>query len=62
MTRALHLAADGDQQVSPSADHLPNVAFDNYPDQVDFMPFIPVSPTQTPIPESRRDTPPERYA
>ena len=29
----------------------PNVAFDVYPDQVDFMQFIPVSPTQTLIRE-----------
>jgi phenylpropionate dioxygenase-like ring-hydroxylating dioxygenase large terminal subunit len=29
----------------------PNVAFDIYPDQVDFMQFIPVSPTQTLIRE-----------
>lgn len=29
----------------------PNVAFDVYPDQVDFMQFIPVSPTQTMIRE-----------
>jgi phenylpropionate dioxygenase-like ring-hydroxylating dioxygenase large terminal subunit len=29
----------------------PNVAFDIYPDQVDFMQFIPVSPTETLIRE-----------
>ncbi len=29
----------------------PNVAFDIYPDQIDFMQFIPVSPTQTMIRE-----------
>ena len=29
----------------------PNIAFDIYPDQVDFMQFIPVSPTQTMIRE-----------
>ena len=29
----------------------PNVAFDIYPDQVDFMQFLPVSPTQTVIRE-----------
>jgi len=29
----------------------PNVAFDVYPDQIDFMQFIPVSPTQTMIRE-----------
>ncbi|HJQ59486.1 MAG TPA: RHO alpha subunit C-terminal catalytic domain-containing protein, partial [Vineibacter sp.] len=49
----------------PEADHLPpshrrkwlyyklfpNVAFDIYPDQVDFMQFIPVSPAETLIRE-----------
>jgi phenylpropionate dioxygenase-like ring-hydroxylating dioxygenase large terminal subunit len=29
----------------------PNVAFDVYPDQIDFMQFVPVSPTQTMIRE-----------
>ena len=29
----------------------PNVAFDIYPDQVDFMQFVPVSPTETLIRE-----------
>jgi phenylpropionate dioxygenase-like ring-hydroxylating dioxygenase large terminal subunit len=29
----------------------PNVAFDIYPDQIDFMQFIPVSPTETLIRE-----------
>ena len=29
----------------------PNVAFDIYPDQIDFMQFLPVSPTQTLIRE-----------
>lgn len=40
----------------------PNLAFDVYPDQVDFMQFVPVSPTETLIreiayarPDSRRD-------
>jgi phenylpropionate dioxygenase-like ring-hydroxylating dioxygenase large terminal subunit len=53
------------QHFLPQVDHLPadkqrhwlyfklwpNVAFDIYPDQVDFMQFIPVSPTQTMIRE-----------
>jgi phenylpropionate dioxygenase-like ring-hydroxylating dioxygenase large terminal subunit len=40
----------------------PNVAFDIYPDQIDFMQFIPISPTETLIreiayvhPDSRRE-------
>jgi phenylpropionate dioxygenase-like ring-hydroxylating dioxygenase large terminal subunit len=46
----------------------PNVAFDIYPDQVDFMQMIPVSPTQTLIreiayvhPDSRREMRVARY-
>ncbi|WP_158917191.1 aromatic ring-hydroxylating dioxygenase subunit alpha [Caulobacter sp. S45] len=46
----------------------PNMAFDVYPDQVDFMQFIPVSATQTLIreiayahPDSRRETRAARY-
>ncbi len=46
----------------------PNVAFDIYPDQVDFMQFIPVSPTQTLIreiayalPDDRREMRAARY-
>ena len=46
----------------------PNVAFDIYPDQVDFMQFIPVSPTETIIreiayvhPDSRREMRASRY-
>lgn len=46
----------------------PNVAFDIYPDQVDFMQFIPVSPTQTLIreiayvhPDSSREMKAARY-
>ena len=46
----------------------PNVAFDIYPDQVDFMQFIPVSPTQTIIreiayalPDERREMKAARY-
>ncbi len=46
----------------------PNVAFDVYPDQLDFMQFIPVSPTQTVIreiayalPDDRREMKAARY-
>ena len=46
----------------------PNVAFDVYPDQVDFMQFIPVSPTETLIreiayvhPDTSRDLRAARY-
>ena len=46
----------------------PNQAFDIYPDQVDFMQFIPVSPTQTMIreiayalPDARREMKAARY-
>jgi carnitine monooxygenase subunit len=46
----------------------PNVAFDIYPDQVDFMQFIPVSPTETMIreiayvhPEQSRELSAARY-
>src|SRR5262249_6380563 len=46
----------------------PNVAFDIYPDQVDFMQFLPVSPTETLIraiayvhPDSRREMIATRY-
>ena len=70
------------QRFLPSADHLPkaqqrqwlyfklwpNVAFDIYPDQVDFMQFIPVSATQTMIreiayalPDNRREMKAVRY-
>jgi carnitine monooxygenase subunit len=70
------------QQFLPQVDHLPadkqrhwlyfklwpNVAFDIYPDQVDFMQFIPVSPTQTLIreiayalPDARREMKAARY-
>jgi carnitine monooxygenase subunit len=70
------------QHFLPVADHLPadkqrqwlyfklwpNVAFDIYPDQVDFMQFIPVSPTQTIIreiayalPDTRREMKAARY-
>jgi phenylpropionate dioxygenase-like ring-hydroxylating dioxygenase large terminal subunit len=46
----------------------PNVAFDIYPDQIDFMQFIPVSPTETlireiayVIPDERREMKAARY-
>ena len=38
----------------------PNVAFDIYPDQVDFMQFLPVSPTETVIREISYAIPDER--
>jgi phenylpropionate dioxygenase-like ring-hydroxylating dioxygenase large terminal subunit len=60
-----NLAERAYQQLLPSVDHLPpthrrkwlyyklfpNVAFDIYPDQVDFMQFLPVSATETVIRE-----------
>jgi carnitine monooxygenase subunit len=70
------------QHFLPKVDHLPpdkqrhwlyfklwpNVAFDIYPDQVDFMQFIPVSATQTLIreisyalPDARREMRAARY-
>lgn len=46
----------------------PNVAFDIYPDQIDFMQFLPVSPTETLIreisyalPDERREMKAARY-
>ncbi len=46
----------------------PNVAFDIYPDQIDFMQFIPISPTETMIreiayalPDDRREMKAVRY-
>ncbi|HJS91894.1 MAG TPA: aromatic ring-hydroxylating dioxygenase subunit alpha [Steroidobacteraceae bacterium] len=46
----------------------PNVAFDVYPDQIDFMQFLPISPTETLIreiayvhPDSRREMRAARY-
>ncbi len=46
----------------------PNVAFDIYPDQVDFMQFLPISPTETVIreisyalPDDRREMRAARY-
>ena len=70
------------QQYLPQAEHLPpshrkkwlyyklfpNVAFDIYPDQVDFMQFLPVSATETVIreisyalPDARREMKAARY-
>jgi len=70
------------QKLLPPVDHLPpdrqrlwtyfklwpNVAFDIYPDQIDFMQFIPVSPTETMIreiayvlPDDRREMRATRY-
>ena len=70
------------QKLLPEAEHLPathrrkwlyyklfpNVAFDIYPDQVDFMQFIPVSSTETVIreisyalPDDRREMKAARY-
>ncbi|HEY2658204.1 MAG TPA: aromatic ring-hydroxylating dioxygenase subunit alpha [Caulobacteraceae bacterium] len=70
------------QAILPDVEHLPpdrkrlwtyfklwpNVAFDIYPDQVDFMQFIPISATQTMIreiayalPDSRREMKAARY-
>ena len=70
------------QRVLPDVEHLPperkrlwtyfklwpNQAFDIYPDQVDFMQFIPVSPTRTMIreiayalPDDRREMKAARY-
>jgi phenylpropionate dioxygenase-like ring-hydroxylating dioxygenase large terminal subunit len=70
------------QHFLPAAEHMPqghrrrwlyfklwpNVAFDIYPDQVDFMQFLPVSPTETLIreiayalPDGRREMKAARY-
>lgn len=70
------------QELLPLFDHLPeerrriwsyyrlwpNVAFDVYPDQVDFMQFVPISPTETLIreiayvrPDDRREVRAARY-
>ncbi len=70
------------RRVLPQVDHLreeaqrqwlyfklwPNVAFDIYPDQIDFMQFLPVSPTSTVIreinyavPDPRREMTAARY-
>ena len=70
------------QRVLPKVDYLPaeaqrqwlyfkfwpNVAFDIYPDQIDFMQFLPVSPTSTlireinyAVPDDRREMKAARY-
>jgi len=70
------------QQVLPPVDYLPperqrlwtyfklwpNVAFDIYPEQIDFMQFLPISPTETMVreivyvhPDSRREMHVARY-
>ena len=70
------------QKFLPDVDHLPterkrlwtyfklwpNVAFDVYPDQIDFMQFLPVSPTKTMLreiayvlPDERREMKAARY-
>jgi phenylpropionate dioxygenase-like ring-hydroxylating dioxygenase large terminal subunit len=69
-----HPAERAYQKYLPRADHLPpshqrkwlyyklfpNVAFDIYPDQVDFMQFLPVSATETVIREISYALPDER--
>ncbi|MGH6611757.1 MAG: RHO alpha subunit C-terminal catalytic domain-containing protein, partial [Burkholderiaceae bacterium] len=70
------------QHILPRVDHLPeqaqrqwlyfklwpNIAFDIYPDQIDFMQFLPLSPTSTlireinyAIPDDRREMRAARY-
>ena len=77
-----HLSERFYQSLLPLFDHLPpgrrrawsyyrlwpNVAFDVYPDQVDFMQFVPISPSETLIreiayalPDSRREVRAARY-
>ncbi len=77
-----HLSERSYQSLLPLFDHLPpghrrvwsyyrlwpNVAFDVYPDQVDFMQFVPISPSETLIreiayalPDSRREVRAARY-
>ncbi|WP_243625895.1 aromatic ring-hydroxylating oxygenase subunit alpha [Phenylobacterium hankyongense] len=81
-TPSSNWAERGYQSLLPVFDHLepaarrrwsyyklwPNLAFDVYPDQVDFMQFIPVSPTETVIreiayvrPDARREAKAARY-
>ncbi|MBA3676067.1 MAG: aromatic ring-hydroxylating dioxygenase subunit alpha [Sphingosinicella sp.] len=62
-----HLAAEG-QRRWLYYKIWPNVAFDIYPDQVDFMQFLPVSPTETlireiayAVPDGRREMRAVRY-
>jgi carnitine monooxygenase subunit len=79
---SVNLSERAYQKYLPRVDHLPaaaqrhwlyfklwpNIAFDIYPDQVDFMQFIPVSATQTlireiayAIPDDRREMKAARY-
>jgi phenylpropionate dioxygenase-like ring-hydroxylating dioxygenase large terminal subunit len=81
-TPSANLSERAYQQLLPEVDHLPashqrkwlyyklfpNVAFDIYPDQVDFMQFLPVSATETVIreisyalPDDRREMKAARY-
>ena len=67
LTRADHLPEEG-QRRWLYLKLWPNVAFDIYPDQVDFMQFLPVSPTETLIreigyalPDDRREMRAARY-
>ncbi len=62
-----HLSPDG-QRLWLYYKLWPNIAFDIYPDQIDFMQWLPVSPTQTLIreisyalPDDRRDMKAARY-
>ena len=80
--KSANLSERAYQRFLPEAEHLPvshqrkwlyfklfpNVAFDIYPDQVDFMQFLPVSATRTVIreisyalPDSRREMKAARY-
>lgn len=67
LPRVPHLPADR-QRLWTYFKLWPNVAFDIYPDQVDFMQFLPVSPTETlireisyAIPDERREMKAARY-
>src|SRR6185437_10953265 len=82
VNRAIHHTERAYQTLLPDVEHLPanrkrlwayyklwpNVAFDVYPDQVDFMQWIPVSSTETLIreiayvlPDTRREMKAVRY-
>ncbi len=67
LPNVLHLSADR-QRLWTYFKLWPNVAFDIYPDQVDFMQWLPVSPTKTLIreiayalPDDRREMQAARY-
>lgn len=67
LPRAPHLA-DERQRLWVYFKLWPNIAFDVYPDQIDFMQMIPISPTETLIreiayahPDSRREMRAARY-